>query len=976
MNTDQTLPTGKVPISILWGMTIPQIILLGLNLYGWSLISGEAGEQEANNALLILAVELVILFAGGLVLFLQRKGNIQPGWKIALGLLIGHASYMWLFLVSIGSVVPASIQPWILNEGNVGRWNITLFMPGAFLSLYALSKIFFSRFSSRKSSLIVLLVTIGMPVTWYLLASLMQPVWLGQYSVIVSIFIGTLIVATFLAAIIHLFDKIIHKPASENLVKKYYLISILLGLAAPLGGLALNRQIPFPADFQSVGVYALTIANGVILLLKPGGVQFLSTRLFFRCMAIPFILYFFLVFLPFLPLSLFAILAVGAGFLMLTPLALGLFQTRITLDEYRLAKIKVGYSKANLIAFLGLLVLPGYFAVQAILDKQALDTSLEYFYSHDISAERLSAAEIDRSANALLQLRDRKSDIQLPYISGIYNAVVFGDMVLSDQKISRMYQLLTGADLPEIKQSPFGLQTHSRRNFARPNVMAPRQDVSISNVQVSQIAENRSTVALTLLNASDDTHSLFVTQMDIPDGVFISGLRLKIEGAWVTGKIFDRKTALWVFQKITEVRKDPALLYYLPSGQVELRVYPFPNMGIREVEIDFEYHPQIDSRITISRQLVSDQTFGDQIIDLNPTFNTPSIVAQSGVALVDEISPGLTFQRNPYIHFILDYSAQANISKEQYAKKIISVKRETGIAKYRITAANIGTSDAPIKELIETSDIAQIVEHIESIPLPLAGGLWVQQAIAKEIMRIDETINQDTFTQTPVFVVVSDQNLHAAKDMTLDAWSWLIPDMRGWYSYSGYHLRWHKLGKNKADAVDEPASPTAVIAIQGDSGISIYAADKSSIYRTNADSGLSVYNPTEDRFTPLIASQKYMLNDSNWASYATTWSDWRLTNLNPSIVESERGAFLERSRTQNLLLPLTSFIVVESPSQWEILKRKEKQSLSNHSGLDFEEEQQTPEPPWWLLLAGLLIYLYFRERNTTNSRTKISGPNG
>ena len=39
------------------------------------------------------------------------------------------------------------------------------------------------------------------------------------------------------------------------------------GLLAPLGGLLLNRKIPFPCDFQSPGVYVLTVLNGLVLLL-------------------------------------------------------------------------------------------------------------------------------------------------------------------------------------------------------------------------------------------------------------------------------------------------------------------------------------------------------------------------------------------------------------------------------------------------------------------------------------------------------------------------------------------------------------------------------------------------------------------------------------------------------------------------------------------------------------------------------------
>jgi len=59
---------------------------------------------------------------------------------------------------------------------------------------------------------------------------------------------------------------------------------------------------------------------------------------------------------------------------------------------------------------------------------------------------------------------------------------------------------------------------------------------------------------------------------------------------------------------------------------------------------------------------------------------------------------------------------------------------------------------------------------------------------------------------------------------------------------------------------------------------------------------------------------------------------------------------------------LTFFIVVESELQWEILRRKEKQGLSNHSSLEFDNQEQTSEPPWWVMLACVLGYLFYRRR--------------
>lgn len=80
--------------------------------------------------------------------------------------------------------------------------------------------------------------------------------------------------------------------------------------------------------------------------------------------------------------------------------------------------------------------------------------------------------------------------------------------------------------------------------------------------------------------------------------------------------------------------------------------------------------------------------------------------------------------------------------------------------------------------------------------------------------------------------------------------------------------------------------------------------------------------------------------------------------LNNKIFAPEKD---RRYLALGLLLPTTSMIVVERDAQWKILERKEKQSLSNHSALDFEEEQETSEPSWWISLLFLIMFLYIED---------------
>lgn len=936
---------------LLWGFLAPQTLLIAINLHGWNLIKGEANTAEVAVALQILLFESFIIVATILIFLLYTFRIIGINWKLILVSLTAHVAYMFFFLFNLSDAIPNTIQPWILSEGNIGRWNITLLMPGAFLSLYVLTRVSFSRVKKSTGNLLVILLTLGVPVIWYLIVSLMQPLWLGQFSTVISIIIATISVTVFLAAVIRLFDYMLHKDSSGRFVAKHYIIATLLGLAAPLGGLTLNDTIPFPADFQITIIYVLTVLNGLLLILKPSDSALSPFRLFLRCTFIPFIFYIFLVFLPFLPLSLFAILLVGAGLLMLTPLALGLFQAKVTKAEFDFSEIRIGTNKSVLIAVAGFLIMPSYFITQTYLDKSAIEISMNYFYSHDPAKPVLSDEQIERSARSLVQLRDRKMDAQLPYISGIYNSIVFGELVLPDKKIERMYRWLTNSKMSPQETSMFSSSGRSVSRSRSIGSVAPKRNITIQDIQQSTISDHKVSLHLTLKNNLADTHSLYVDKIHIPDGVFVTGLRLKIEGEWVEGRIFDKKTALWVFRKITEVRKDPALLHYVSTNVLELRVYPFPKMGIREVEVDFEFHSIIDSKISI----------GEHQIDLNPKFNVPSILSDKGKVLVTGMD-ALSFKRTPYLHFILDYSIGSKLSIDEYIVMISQVSDELNIPNFKITAANIGSSKQEKMPMLNIDERSKIDAHIQSIKLKERGGFWVQQAIAKEIVRTNNSLNEKNLSQVPVFVIIGGRPISNREKVKLTQWSWLIPDMKTWYRFNNGKLEGYSVAPNGEATFDS----SLVVASKSGAKVHIFRANTSSIIEHIDNEKFQMFEPIKKRFVDVGAdievSRLQNKPDTNWLTYAQSWTNWRTAHLDPSAIELKRIEFHALSQKNNFLLPLTSFIVVESESQWEILKRKEKQGLNNHSSLEFDNQEQTSEPPWWLMLICVLGYLFYRRK--------------
>ncbi|MFZ4780103.1 MAG: hypothetical protein ACOYM3_32510, partial [Terrimicrobiaceae bacterium] len=71
------------------------------------------------------------------------------------------------------------------------------------------------------------------------------------------------------------------------------------------------------------------------------------------------------------------------------------------------------------------------------------------------------------------------------------------------------------------------------------------------------------------------------------------------------------------------------------------------------------------------------------------------------------------------------------------------------------------------------------------------------------------------------------------------------------------------------------------------------------------------------------------------------------------------------SRSAQVPIPETAFIVVETQSQEEIMGRKERQSLAANHALEFDDAKTARAPAprsVWLLVPALLILWQIRKR--------------
>jgi len=73
----------------------------------------------------------------------------------------------------------------------------------------------------------------------------------------------------------------------------------------------------------------------------------------------------------------------------------------------------------------------------------------------------------------------------------------------------------------------------------------------------------------------------------LPAEATISSLTMWADGQKMVGEILDKDKARQIYENIVRQRRDPALLQYVGSRAVELRVFPIPPQGERKIELEY-----------------------------------------------------------------------------------------------------------------------------------------------------------------------------------------------------------------------------------------------------------------------------------------------------------------------------------------------------------------------------------------------------
>jgi hypothetical protein len=138
-------------------------------------------------------------------------------------------------------------------------------------------------------------------------------------------------------------------------------------------------------------------------------------------------------------------------------------------------------------------------------------------------------------------------------------------------------------------------------------------------------------------------------------------------------------------------------------------------------------------------------------------------------------------------------------------------------------------------------------------------------------------------------------------------------------------------------------------------------AEQGGLAMFESDCPVEVFDPATKRFVALSEPLE-LSSDSTYAAAADLWAEYERVVRRPRLVDAARREMLERSRASGVLQPLAAYIVVENSAQWEAMRRKEEQSLSQNGALEFDEFD-SPEPSLWIMLPGVaLVVLLTRRR--------------
>ncbi|MGI4866242.1 MAG: MSEP-CTERM sorting domain-containing protein [Janthinobacterium lividum] len=729
----------------------------------------------------------------------------------------------------------------------------------------------------------------------------------------------------------------------------------LLGLAVNsglfLGGLHSQREEGIFGNFNSPWFYGLALLNGVLLCVPADGLapRWRLALLVGRSALLGYTGYFFLVFLPWLPLSVLAIILIGTGFLMLAPLMLLVVHLTTLGDD--LAALHAHYSPLvrRLALVGGALVLPLAVTASYYHSRRVLHAALEYTYTPDYAKHYdLDATALARTLAVVQGHKDNNWELfmgsQQPYLSAYFNWLVLDNLTLPESKITDLQKLFLG-DKQENSNLPY--------RWTPPTNFAEDQGAAVGQPQLRQLSA-RSTfdakeqawvswVDFEIANTDASRQAAeYSTALTLPAGCWVGGYYLDINGRREFGILAERKAATWVYTQIVNERTshDPGLLSYIGPDKLSLRVYPVVGAAARRTGIQLLHkEPFI---LAVGGQSVQLGTPATALPVAAPLATPGGAVVYLSAAAKQQLP---LVQRQPYYHFLLDVSAGQQRRKAGYVQRVQRFLREKPLpSKTQFSLVNTYTTPVPAG-----ADWQPALQAFAN-----AGGCYLTGAVRRTL-----TAAQLHPTATyPRLVVVTD----SLQDAVLPA---DFADLQAAYPESDEFYVLRPDGQLEAHSLRQASPQPLRLAPVPDSAAALPVAVRAWPNATHA----LAYLPATDEAAIVLPHPAAPLAvpagaPTRWLTGLLLHGFTQWQTLHPEAAERGHVPFIKASFQASILTPLTAYLALENEAQKAALRRKQDEVLAANSNLDAQEtEPPSPkdesaavplnEGEWLLLFVGL-----------------------
>ncbi len=933
--------TSLHPVGILLANSLPVALLLFLYGGMLSIVRPLLNEESLHlwtmyGGAMIAMVALSTLYA---VFTWRRRKKVHVLYAVLIFLC--YVPLLWGFMEHFRDLIPWEIPQWMM-PADAELFALRLLSIPLAHALFVLVTASL-REGDRGAPLRDILIAVAIPLASYMFVQVIEPWRLGidfERHVWTVLFVA--LVITFLFFLFRGVMALVQRRSGTGKGVSV-VITLLIALVFPLLGLAINNGLfdrwddvdGIFGDLSHPGFYIVAVLNAAVLLWPSSSnprVRLLQFVL--RSMGYSYVLYFFVLFLPLLPISIVAIIAIGIGFLLLAPVLLFIVQS---VQLYRDARfLATQRSRTSLVIMLlaAMLVLPAIITVRYLRHRHVLTAALEHVYQSDLSTEgeHLDAKVLDQVLDQVESDRSGRngwSKHNTPFLTPYYNWLVLDNLSISDDKLGVLRQVFLN-DVP----------LEERRNTWGP----PSSHVRIDSTQVESVYDEeqqawRSWVHLRMHNSGQQQEE-FVTDITLPDGAWICDNYLVIGTDTVKGILAEKKAAMWVYNNIVNYRRDPSMMRYTAPGRVQLRVFPFAQDELRHAGFEVLHKEPFPLR-TGTDTLV----LGDALPFL------PKAAITVGNGAVTYVPSALKaklplVQRTPHYHFILDGTEAQRPTRPELVSRV-----QAWCTREKIEPANMDVhiTDAYVESRPYGAEAFTAYEHHVG-----EGGFFSDRIIRKVITEACARPSGEY----PVIVIVPSGPSYAHQ--SFGTWLDDLSDVAEGLPEGGTFLVLGESGEITHKAFEEPIGQLNhnLFEIQVPKVRAWPNAQAPIAYLRDDPGSEIVVDP--DRLGSMSPPQL-----RSWQSALELEGYWRASQLRPQGGTAAWRELVRGSFQAQVMLPVTAWMCLEDDAQRNALLKKQEEMLSGNAALDASDQNITnmSEPDLLWLLLPVVLWFVLRRRN-------------